>query len=139
MFYDVRWYKEPVVLYVRHEGVLTPDKIVRAEETVLSFLLDTRHTVHIIIDVTRMTGVDCNLHDIEQLDIVQRVGTHPRKGWLVCFDSQNPSYAFMATVVGQRLRERVQIVDSEAEAVAFLRNIYPRLERLNKRNFSFQG
>lgn len=137
MFYDVRWYKEPVLLYVRHEGVLTPDKIVRAEETVLSFLHDTRHRVHIMIDVTRMTGVDCNLHDIEKLDIVQRVGTHPRKGWLVCFDRKNPAYAFMATVVGQRLRENVQIVDSETEAVDFLRRIDSRLVYLTQRNFSY--
>lgn len=137
MFYDVRWYKEPILLYVRHEGVLTPDKIVRAEETVLNFLFDARQTVHIMIDVTRMTGVDCNLHDIEKLDIVKRVGTHPYKGWLVCFDSQNPAYAFMATVVGQRLRDNVQVVDSETEAVEFLRKLDPRLEFLTVRKFSY--
>ena len=139
MLYDVQWYKEPVVLYVRHEGILTPDKIVRAEETIFSYLHDARRPVHVMVDVTRMTGVDCNLREVEQLDIVQRVSEHPRRGLIVAFDNYNPAYTFMATVAGKRMRDDVQVVDSEREAVEFLRHVDNRLEFLEMRQLSRTG
>lgn len=134
--YDVRWYKQPLVLYVRHEGVLTPDKVVRSEEMLYAFLLETRHTIHIMYDLTQMTGVELNLYDLQRIDIVQRVQNHEHRGWTVSFDRRNPIYTLMSTILSKRGKDRTQFVDNEAEAVGFLRHIDARLAYLQLRQLS---
>lgn len=128
MSYQVSWFQEPRILYVRYYGKLTAEDIHEANSQALIHLdAATTPPVHTLVNVIDMTELGFVFKDVLKDEAVINVSSHKKLGWVVYFNKQNPIYTFMANVVGQSYEEKVKFLDTEAEAVSFLQRIDPTL------------
>ncbi len=136
----VVWYEEHRVLFVQHQDTLTQAKVSLwngLAADLMDTVPDSVRKVHIILDATRVTGVDIDLKAAMADPAVQRLVNHPKYGWgIYVGNKRNPLYMFLASVVGQKLNESLKFFDSEAEAVEFLRTQDLDLENLQIKNYA---
>lgn len=121
----VMWYEQGRVIYVRHPAVVNNHTVIAWNQAAVKLLdqyLNTKNTIHIIIDATYVQDYGVVVQQLVAHADVQRLSQHPRFGWGIYLgNTDNVVYKFTATVAGQRLGENIKFFATEADAVRFLK------------------
>lgn len=121
MPFQVRWYIEKQVVYVRFWGELTVEDLRAEVEQGLHYVeISDRPLVHIIIDASKVTK---NLNLRELGSVMSGRKSHPRGGWTIMVGEQDILMRFLASVGRQLLKLRQRSCDTFAQAVDFLKEV----------------
>ncbi len=126
MAYEVQWYIEKQIQYVRFWNELTIEDF-RAELEVSRKMMDTsdRPLVHVIIDVNDVTK---SIGLKEMAMVMAGREPHPRGGWTILVGQKDAMMKFASSVGRQLLKLRQRNFDTVQEALDFLRDIDANLD-----------
>ncbi len=116
MAFETKWVDEKRIIYTRLTGTLTSQEAQEMSDTHARFLSEGIAPVHLIVDVTGLSGVPTNLRQNTSMGGYLR---HPSLGWTVLIGG-NVLVNFMVSVIGQVFKFRYSKRDSFDDAIAYL-------------------
>jgi len=118
---ETDWLLQNRIIGIRLYGDVTVADIQISNQTVtqmLDQLQQADHLIHVIHDAGGVTSIPRRVGEIVK---ATRSGfTHPKIGWTVAYNMENQLIRFMGDMLGRIFRARFRIVQSYAEAMAFL-------------------
>lgn len=117
MTYQLAWYVEKRVLYIRWPEVLTLEALKEANDEIVTYLDAGTPLVHTIQDTSSMAKYPSNLLKLHQTLTFLR---HPALGWVLAV-SHDPMVVFLGTVLPQMSgRSRTRVFRTMADLLAFI-------------------
>jgi hypothetical protein len=119
--YDIGWYIENEIIYIRYSGVTTPDEL-RESLVMVQDMIEGSHRslVHVIGDVGEVTQA---VPTKDTLGIVRQVGSHDRSGWNIILREQSVLVKMSAALGMSIFKTRNRMFDTLEEAEAFLKEM----------------
>src|SRR5688500_12459959 len=115
MAFDVSWLQEDRAGFMRYLGTLSLDDVEAAYSQFSDYLDTAARPVHLVVDWTQHQELNTSLQVILGSEAVQQAIRHPKLGWVVYFDKENPAYNFIASPIGQNAALRVRFCDTQDE------------------------
>jgi len=116
---ETSWYQEKRVILTQYSGSISRDDFVASTESVGELIEQGVPPVHWLIDTSQ---IDKPFLDLGTMRKMLECLKHPHFGWALLYGGQaNRGINFLATAVGQLSGVRYRIVDSQAQALAVLK------------------
>jgi hypothetical protein len=116
MAFETTWADEKRIIYTKLSGTLTSQEAQDMSDTHAKYLSEGTAPVHLIVDVTGLSGVPTNLRQNTSMGGYLR---HPALGWTVLIGG-NVLVNFMVSVIGQVFKFRYSKRESFEDAIAYL-------------------
>lgn len=126
MPYNIAWYVEKHVVYVRYWDKLTADEFQAYLRRVEREYLDYGHSalVHIIVNTTEATS----LPTLQQLASGIGKEIHPKSGWMVTLGDIHPTTKWIGEFASRLFKFRYRNFRTMPEAVTFLKEMDPTID-----------
>ena len=127
MPYDVLWFVEGRIVFVRMEGVSTPEEAYSFDQEIKPYFDSAQAPeVHLIFDIRGLT----QLPNIKTLSRFQWP-KHPANGWVVSYPKSNPFINLITSIVAQLFKARYCQFDTFEETLDFLQQVDSTLPNLS--------
>jgi hypothetical protein len=129
MSITLEWILERRVVRITYSEVITFDALADASKQLQNYTNQSDgYLMYCLCDVGEVTKVQLNLKAV--IDATQFLANRPRFGWTVLYHMRNPKVRLIADAVLRFFKVHYRIVDTEAEALAFLNAVDPTLPPL---------
>jgi SpoIIAA-like len=116
MPFKTSWADDKRIIYTKLTGTLTAQEAQEMSDTHAKFLSEGTAPVHLVVDVTGLSGVPTNLRQNTSMGGYLR---HSALGWTVLIGG-NVLVNFMVSVIGQVFKFRYSKRETLDEALAYL-------------------
>jgi hypothetical protein len=130
MDYETSWFIAGRVFLVKYRGSFTSEDIQEIGETgILPVLEQATQTVHLLVDVTEMSGIDFSIKDLVHDPRTAKRYLHPYTGQFVYIVSKQNAHYFhlLASFIAQVYNVKTHVCESYEDGLAYLREIDPTL------------
>lgn len=126
---EIDWYLPDRILYVQLQETLTLDEIRANSDTFVAQIESSdAELVHALHDNATLTSVPKRLKDLSES--VKSAYSHPNLGWTVAYNTDDAVLKFLGNMLSGLFNLRYKIVDTKAEALAWLQRVDPSLPPL---------
>lgn len=129
MSYEAMWLIEGRVILHKHSGLLNLDDIGSIGSITVDMLSNVDVKIHIVSDLTEVTGVHPNFNNVKELTKISReLMVHPNLGKFIPFGSDNKVLNFLGSVLFQISKKEWKWANDYDSAVKILIRTDPSLE-----------
>lgn len=121
MPYNISWWSEGEVLYLKLYGHLTLDDLEQVTQKSLEYLEASSTIIHAITDATDVESTPSNIPTLLRK---MNAGQHRNSGYTIIITS-NKLITFIANTLLQVLKMQVRIVQTKEEAQKILDRVTP--------------
>lgn len=127
---NVSWMIEGHVIEHKYIDTLIADDMVDVSRISLELLSSVESTIHVIADLTDLTGMQPDLMNIGNLTKLSRAFmSHENLGSIILYGTDNRMIKFLTSILFQMSKKEWRVVDNQEAALAILKRIDPSLTR----------
>ncbi len=124
---QLQWLVQDRVIFGEYSGVITADEFRQAmSQTMTMIESSTMPLVHVIVDNTHVDEYPKSIPVLH--DATKDLFSHPRYGWLLVYGQTDRLSSFFLQVITSLFKVRFRMMQSRADAVAFLQHVDVSIE-----------
>ena len=127
---EVVWFEQDHVVRLNLVGDVTIEDMQEAVKTYIEMIesVEGNWLIHTLHDADHMESLPKSLK--QTANVVRDAFQHPRSGWTIAYAVHKPVLKLFGNMITGMLRVRYRIMESQADALAFLQQVDQTLPEL---------